>query len=457
MKPDQTKETDFSRRRFMQVMAGASIASLSGVLTPKLVQSAPIPKRSVPFPKFKVHDVNKTAAEIYQCTPELQRFGSENMAFKIVSEELNGSSAKAMAANMIGNIKEGEVGHRWPVKNQEEARMYYALNTAMTTWNENIGPYGENRENRGYLSWLPQDLPEKLTSTPMPLENVSDLTKKIKVIASYAGADKVGITKIDRRWVFNSVCLNGLDPGPPEIKNIVFKKVDQPKETDSEFIIPDSVQYAIVFINVQPRALTQIGPSSIPSVASTNQGYAQGGLTAVSLAQAIRSLGYVAIPCMNSTAMSVPLAIDAGLGELGRLGYLITPEWGPHVRIDKVLTNLPLETDKPISFGVTEYCRECGICAVECPSGAISPDRERSFTPPPEANPCGNPGALKWYADGKRCSRWWSQSGAPCSNCMNVCPYTLATLGDGFEGKEPSPEAFWDLKTTAYGRRKIEY
>ena len=99
----------------------------------------------------------------------------------------------------------------------------------------------------------------------------------------------------------------------------------------------------------------------------------------MALAQAIRSLGYVAIPCMNSTAMSVPLAIDAGLGELGRLGYLVTPEWGPHVRIDKVLTNMPLKPDRPINFGVTEYCTECGICAVECPSGAICPDKKRSY------------------------------------------------------------------------------
>ncbi len=122
--------------------------------------------------------------------------------------------------------------------------------------------------------------------------------------------------------MFNSVCLNGLDPGPAEIKHIVFKKVDQPRETESEFIIPDSVQYAIVFINVQPRALTQIAPSSIPSVASTNQGYAQGGLTAVALAQAIRSLGYVAIPCMNSTAMSVPLAMTPDSENLVALAIL---------------------------------------------------------------------------------------------------------------------------------------
>ncbi|MGI9569727.1 MAG: hypothetical protein ACR2PH_08320, partial [Desulfobulbia bacterium] len=305
MSTHQSNKTNLSRRRFLKFVATSSVATIGGLSNADNAMAKIASKRSIPLPKFKVSQLNKTAAEIYQCKSEMKRFGSENMAFKIVSEELKGSSAKAMAANMIGNIKEGTIGHGWPVENQHEARMYYALNVAMTTWNENIGPYGENRENKGYLSWLPHNLPEKLTSTPIPINEVDDLTKKIKVISAYAGADKVGITKIDQRWIFNTVCLNGLDPGPPEIKHIVIKDTEQPSETDSEFILPESVQYAIVIINVQPRALTQLAPSSIPSVASTNQGYAQGGLTAVALAQAIRSLGYVAIPCMNSTAMSV--------------------------------------------------------------------------------------------------------------------------------------------------------
>ena len=160
---------------------------------------------------------------------------------------------------------------------------------------------------------------------------------------------------------------------------------------------------------------------------------------------------------MNDTTLSVPLAIDAGLGELGRLGYLITPEFGPHVRIAKVLTNLPLVPDSPITFGVTEYCTTCGICAIECPAGAISPDKKRSFAPPPSAMPCGNPGALKWYVDGKKCHRWWIEAGSGCIRCMDVCPYTTATMGDGFIGKTPSPAAFWELEHNAYGRRGIKY
>ena len=74
---------------------------------------------------------------------------------------------------------------------------------------------------------------------------------------------------------------------------------------------------------------TEIGPATFQTMASTSAGYSWSGLTAVSLAEAVRFMGYVAIPCMNETAMSVPLAIDAGLGQLGRLGYLITPWFGP--------------------------------------------------------------------------------------------------------------------------------
>jgi reductive dehalogenase len=399
-----------------------------------------------------------TAAQRYQCRPDLQRFNGAHMAFKVISEELGApAAAEAMPHQIMKNIKSGKIGKGVAAKNPAEARMFLALNTAANTWNMVVGPYGENLENRGFLGWQPQGLPPELTDNPLPVGAVPDMTNKIKTIAAYAGADKAGITKIDRRWVYSASCRNGEDPGPPRTKDIVFKKVDQPSETDSKLVLPDSVHYAIVMLFVQPRALNQIGPSTLATVTSVNQGYSQMGLAAVSLAQAIRSLGYVAIPCMNDTAMSVPLAIDAGLGELGRLGYLITPEYGPHVRIAKVLTNLPLIPDKPITFGVTDYCTDCGICARECPAGAISPDKERTFAPSPDAAPCGNPGSLKWFIDGKKCLRWWIESGAGCGRCMDVCPYTAATVGVVTGVDHTNPAAFWELAPTAYGRRGIKY
>lgn len=454
---NKSDKIQFSRRHFIQLMAGASLASISGAIPDVQAWAKAPPTRTVPLPKFKV-SIGTPAAERYQVRPDLKRFSDQHKAWKVVSDELGAPAADdARMSNTIRNIKAGKIGYNVPVKDSVEARMFFAMMAAVSTWNVFVGPMGSGLENRGFLSWLPRELPPELTATPLEFENTAEVTKKIKVLAAYSGADKAGVTALDRRWVYATSTRNVKQPGPPDLKPIVFKNVDQPMETDSELVIPDSVRYAVVMLFVQPRALNQIGPATLATGSSAGQGYSQMGLAAVALAQAIRSLGYVALPCMNDTALNVPLAIDAGLGELGRLGYLITPEFGPHVRIAKVLTNLPLVPDSPITFGVSEYCATCGICAEACPSGAISPDREPTFAPPRSAVPCGNPGALKWYINGKKCFRWWIMAGAGCSRCMDVCPYTNATLGDAFNGKTPSPAAFWDLEHNAFGRRNISY
>jgi len=65
-------------------------------------------------------------------------------------------------------------------------------------------------------------------------------------------------------------------------------------------------------------------------------------------------LGYTAIPAGHDAASSILLAIDGGLGQLGRSGLLVTPEYGARVRIAKVRTDMPLIPDKPIDFALTE-------------------------------------------------------------------------------------------------------
>ncbi|MCG8686327.1 MAG: reductive dehalogenase [Desulfobacterales bacterium] len=455
---NSTQRGTFSRRSFLQLVAGLSLSSASGAWAGQQYGLPDLKITDSDFPKIQVKTTTKTASQRHNCKPDLARFPGKHMAFKVISEELGAPSSSGILVNqIIKNVKGGKIGKGVPVRDPLEARMFLALNTAATTWNMIVGPYGENHENMGFLSWLPQGLPPELTQNPVPLKDKTNTSKKIKAIAAYAGSDKTGITRIDRRWVYSSTCKNGEDPGPPISKPIVFKKAEQPKETENELILPESVQYAVVMLFVQPWALHQIDPATLANNVSVNQGYSQMGLAAVSLAQAIRSLGYVAIPCMNDTAMSVPLAIDAGFGELGRLGFLITPEYGPNVRIAKVLTNMPMAVDSPIEFGVTNYCRDCGICARECPSGAISPDKERTFEPPPGASPCGNPGSLKWYVDGKKCLRWWLESGGGCSRCINVCPYTRMTMGRGGKSDRVKPEDFWDMDHNAYGRREIIY
>ena len=114
------------------------------------------------------------------------------------------------------------------------------------------------------------------------------------------------------------------------------------------------------------------------------------------------------------------MAMQAGLGDIGRHGMLITPGLGAGIRLSKVLTNLPLVPDTPIDFGVTEFCETCMVCARRCPSKAISHGERTS-----EAHNVSNaPGGLKWYVDAEKCIGQWARQDKPCTVCISVCPFT---------------------------------
>jgi reductive dehalogenase len=200
---------------------------------------------------------------------------------------------------------------------------------------------------------------------------------------------------------------------------ILFADVDQPSNdhTKRVQVIPNTMKYAIVLaFEMDDTALTL--KHSTESAGAVSHGYSRMAFTGASLAQFIRNLGYNAIPMGNDTALSVPMAIDAGLGELSRAGYLITQKYGPRVRLSKVITDLPLEPDAPITFGVAEFCEVCGKCAKNCPAKAISTG-ERSYETPRT----GNPGVLKWAIDGAKCIKYWADSGTGCSQCIVACPF----------------------------------
>jgi len=139
--------------------------------------------------------------------------------------------------------------------------------------------------------------------------------------------------------------------------------------------------------------------------------------TSWELAEFFRELGYRALPAGNGVGLSIPMAVDAGLGELGRMGLLISPKYGPRVRIAKVITDMPLVSDSPIRFGVTEFCEVCKLCADQCPSAAVSKEG-RTWKGQSHSN---NPGVYKWYTEGAKC---YDFNGFSCSNCKRVCPYT---------------------------------
>jgi reductive dehalogenase len=141
--------------------------------------------------------------------------------------------------------------------------------------------------------------------------------------------------------------------------------------------------------------------------------------TSACVARYLVELGWQAIPSGNDTALSIPLAVDAGLGELGRNGLLITPLYGPRVRLCKVFTDAPLVPNRPISFGVKEFCDVCMKCATDCPSGSISMEGMTDCGP----TPSNNPGVLKWYINPETCLAFWRKNGACCASCIRSCPF----------------------------------
>jgi tetrachloroethene reductive dehalogenase len=322
--------------------------------------------------------------------------------------------------------------------------------------------------NRGgkhlLLDW---DRPPKGEFAPPPGLKISindryKATRDLKKVARFVGASSVGVSKLDRRWLYSHAYY-------PDIRN-PFEKGKELTEEEitagiSEKIeIPGEYKYAIVFAIAMDYDLVKYSPS-YTSGAGAGLCYSKMPLIAAMVSQYIRGLGYKAIPMGNDTACSIPMAIDAGLGELGRNGVLITPEFGPRVRLSKVFTDMPLIPDRPVEFGVWDFCMECGKCAKECPSQSISHDDPTTEI----CNESNRKGLFRWPVNGEKCIAFWERNkSCSCLNCIRVCPFnkpsnilhetvkwtvkktrrlnSLLIWGDDFfgYGKKRNPAGFWN-------------
>ena len=225
----------------------------------------------------------------------------------------------------------------------------------------------------------------------------------VKDMARWFGADLVGIAKVNPAWIYSHWGLH----------NTMYSGAAQ---AGDPVRLPATYNRAIVMIHEMDYDRLRRSPAVEPE---TDIAYSKMGWCASSLATFIRELGYHAIPSGNDMGLNIPLAVDAGLGELGRMGLLLTREFGPRVRISKVFTDLPLDVDAPVDIGVQQFCEKCGICAQHCPSQAImkGPKTDRPWDR-------SNAGGLKkWPIQAMRCFNWWVANGTHCSVCIRVCPW----------------------------------
>lgn len=173
--------------------------------------------------------------------------------------------------------------------------------------------------------------------------------------------------------------------------------------------------YAIAFTVEMDKNHLATGPAGATLMESAQQ-YLDSGIIAIQVAKFIRDLGFEARAHIDGNYEVVcPLvARDAGLGEIGRMGLLMTPKLGPRVRIAVVTTNLPLQVE-PINEDrtVDDFCSICKKCADVCPGQAI-----------PKGNKINMQGVQRWQVNQEKCFSYWCTSGTDCGRCMSVCPYS---------------------------------
>ncbi len=267
----------------------------------------------------------------------------------------------------------------------------------------------------------PQGPPEEsdfrgVKTEVLKLKSPGHGSRLIKMITHTFGASLVGIAAVKPDWVYQGF-LRGVGK--------------------TEFEVPAHWNNAIVF--AVPHEWDSMYAN--PTYGNSYDAYSRLRFIAGKLEVFIKEIGYAARSHVPPTSYEIampPLAIDAGLGEQGRHGVLITPELGANTRLAAITTNMPLESDKPVDVGIKKFCDKCKICAEECPSGAIS------FTDKPETIIRG---FRRWSIDQDKCYTVWNSVATShsrgCRVCIAVCPYSrknnwLHTIAREIDPRDPT-------------------
>lgn len=236
-----------------------------------------------------------------------------------------------------------------------------------------------------------------VNDTGLELKSPGHGSELIKQVAHSFGASLVGICRVKEEWVTQGF-LRGVGR--------------------TDFDVPKHWKYAIVV--AVPHEWDSMYAN--PTYGTSYDAYSNLRFIVGKLEVFVKRIGYSARSHFPPTSYELsmpPLAIDAGLGEQGRHGVLVTPELGANTRLAAVTTDMPLEVDQPIDVGIKSFCNKCKICAEECPSGAISfEDRPSEVIR----------GFRRWRIDQEKCyTAWnWVASSRPsgCRVCLAVCPYS---------------------------------
>ena len=209
-----------------------------------------------------------------------------------------------------------------------------------------------------------------------------DVTDSIRQKAYELGYGEVGFARNDRHYA--------------------YQKMKSAMKTD----LPHAICLALEEDYVKHQ--------SIPSMDGMEEHFGtyvrQGPLT-VELTDYIRSLGYrvqVSGPGLHYGPM-IPMFVQAGLGQLGANGQLLSPQFGSRARLQIIFTDAKLTYDEPVDYGIHAFCQQCKVCVDRCPGRALTADK------------VWYRGVEKNKLVFKRCRPVMARYD-DCGICMKVCP-----------------------------------
>jgi len=284
-------------------------------------------------------------------------------------------------ADLFSRALAGDLGER-PQHERRRFAVKHPLAFAMTPLIRNMVPLQGGREPLGGSA----------------LADAKRNAQAVKALGYYLGADLVGICRAEP-WMYYSHGDEAGEPIAPYHPYAVVMLIDQGFETMEGSSGDDWV-----------------------SGAQSMRAYMRGAMLAGVMAAHLRRLGHSSRVHSNaySELLHLPAMLMAGLGEMSRIGELVlNPFIGPRSKSVVFTTDLPLEADRPIDFGLQDVCRMCRKCARECPCNAIP------FGPKVMFN-----GYEIWKPDVEKCGRYrlTNAKGSACGRCMKTCPYNREDL-----------------------------
>ena len=353
-----------------------------------------------------------TAAEMYQVQDSHVRFNQkDHMGSQMVWDAHYKAEREKLKVKQRQLMDKGRVGFEataWGLDSAADSLL-------------SLMDFSKNQSDTRATAWQSELEP---APTGRPEASPEEASQIVRKAAELLGADQVGFAELDRRWVYSHYFDEETKKDYP-IKfsdESGYEQYGQPiRLEDGTRVIPKEMKYVVVMLHEWGKGLdgTEHAPTLLTEGLST-LAYARMAPTLWMVAEFIRGLGYNAIPAANDTALSIPLAVDAGLGQLGRHGLLINPKVGARCRISKIFTDLPLEPAGAVDSGITEFCNACLKCVPKCGTKAITTGK-RSFEPLDESNATG---VLSWKVDAKKCMTFQNRVGSTCSTCVRRCAWT---------------------------------